>query len=54
MIHMKTKQSNNLRVLAIVQARMSSVRLPGKVLKKIGDSPLISLLIKRLSKSIFN
>tara|TARA_B100000989_G_scaffold124046_1_gene91730 strand:+ start:9884 stop:11938 length:2055 start_codon:yes stop_codon:yes gene_type:complete len=49
---MENKQINNLRVLAIVQARMSSVRLPGKVLKKIGDTPLISLLVNRLSKSL--
>lgn len=36
------------KVVAIVQARMGSTRLPGKVLKKIGDHEAISLLIKRL------
>ena len=34
----------------IVQARYSSTRLPGKVLKKIGKHTVLSILIKRLSK----
>ena len=37
--------------LAIIQARMSSTRLPGKVLKNIGEKPLIKFLIDRLKKS---
>ena len=37
--------------IAIVQARMNSSRLSGKVLKKIGHLTCIELLIKRLSKS---
>ena len=36
------------KVVAIVQARMGSTRLPGKILKKIGDHEAISLLIKRI------
>ncbi len=35
----------------IVQARMSSSRLPKKVMKKINKVPLIELLLKRLSKA---
>ena len=35
----------------IVQARMNSSRLRGKVLKKIGPLTCIELLLKRLSKS---
>lgn len=40
-----------MKILAIVQARMSSSRLPGKVLKKINGSPLIFHLISRLKQS---
>jgi glutamate-1-semialdehyde 2,1-aminomutase len=37
--------------LAIVQARMGSIRFPGKVLKKINNKSLIEILLSRLSKS---
>ena len=38
-----------LKVIAIVQARMGSTRLPNKVLKKLGQFSLIEFLLKRLS-----
>ncbi|MCK5013475.1 MAG: glycosyltransferase family protein [Candidatus Omnitrophica bacterium] len=38
-------------ILAIVQARMSSTRLPGKVMKKILGKPMIGHLLARLSLS---
>lgn len=40
-----------MKILCIVQARMGSARLPGKVLKKINDKPMIYYTLSNLSKS---
>ncbi|MDC0964752.1 aminotransferase class III-fold pyridoxal phosphate-dependent enzyme, partial [Candidatus Pseudothioglobus singularis] len=37
-----------MKVVAIIQARMGSTRLPGKVMMKINQTPMIELLINRL------
>ena len=39
------------QVLAIIQARMSSKRLPGKMMKKILGKPLIYYVVERLKES---
>jgi len=40
-----------IRTVCIVQARMESTRLPGKVLLPILDVPVLELLLKRINKS---
>jgi spore coat polysaccharide biosynthesis protein SpsF len=41
----------NPKVLAIIQARMSSRRLPGKVLLELNGEPTILRIVKRLEKA---
>ena len=40
-----------MKIIAIIQARMGSTRLPNKVMKHIGGIPMIELLLSRLSKA---
>ena len=39
------------KIGAIIQARMGSTRLPGKVLKKIGEKSILEIVINRIKKS---
>lgn len=39
------------KIYAILQARMGSTRLPGKVLKKINNEPMLYYCIERIKKS---
>ena len=41
----------NKRIYGIIQARMSSSRLPGKVIREIKGRPLLELLIQRIKYS---
>jgi spore coat polysaccharide biosynthesis protein SpsF len=41
----------NKKIVAIIQARMTSSRLPGKVLKEIAGVPMIAHVINRVSKA---
>ncbi len=40
-----------MRIVAIIQARMGSTRLPGKILKPLGDRPVLQHVIDRVRAS---
>lgn len=40
-----------MKIVAIVQARMSSTRLPGKVLKDLAGQPMLARVVTRLSRA---
>ena len=45
------KKFYTLNVVVIVQARMSSTRLPGKTLKEVSGKSLLSLLLERIKRA---
>jgi glutamate-1-semialdehyde 2,1-aminomutase len=42
---------STMKIVALVQARMGSTRLPNKVMKPIGGIPMIELLLTRLARA---
>ena len=40
-----------MKIVVLVQARMGSTRLPNKVMKPIGEIPMIELLLTRLARA---
>src|ERR1700690_4300722 len=47
----QTYAREHLRIVAVIQARMGSTRLPGKVLKPIAGKPLLWHIVHRLKAS---
>lgn len=53
MTFLPPEPSDHLRIVAVIQARMGSTRLPGKVLKPVAGQPLLWHIVHRLERSQF-
>ena len=40
-----------MKIIAVIQARMESTRLPGKVLKPVAGEPMLKRIVERVSQS---
>ncbi|MCK5232519.1 MAG: glycosyltransferase family protein [Desulfobulbaceae bacterium] len=53
-LHKMEAKIGNRKIVASIEARMTSTRLPGKVLKTVGDGKsLLQILIERLQRSLY-
>lgn len=52
-MYIPEKPASEWRIVATIEARMTSSRLPGKVLMPAGGKPLLQILIERLRRSRF-
>ena len=50
---MRNSRSKKIKISAIIEARMGSKRLPGNVLMKILNKPILLHIFERLSKSVY-
>ena len=53
-MEMQINNSMQKKIAVIIQARMNSKRLPGKVLAKLNEKSLFEFLVKRLKKKHFS
>lgn len=53
MAMMNATLKNDLKIVCIIQGRMGSSRLPGKVLKDIGGKPMLEWVVERAAMSAY-